>query len=80
MISGYFPAETRRRLKIVAARQDQTLQQVMADAFEAWLRHDDKEEWSRLQRSSSATLGRSQALDHQARQWYEIRYGEFVSY
>lgn len=35
MISGYFPAETRRRLKIVAARQDKTMQQVMADAFEA---------------------------------------------
>lgn len=43
MISGYFPAETRRRLKIVAARQDRTLQQVMADAFEAWLKRHDKE-------------------------------------
>ena len=43
MISGYFPVQTRRRLKIVAARQDRTLQQVMADAFEAWLRRHDKE-------------------------------------
>lgn len=43
MISGYFAAETRRRLKIVAARQDRTLQQVMADAFEAWLGRHDKE-------------------------------------
>ena len=43
MISGYFPVETRRRLKIVAARQDKTLQQVMAEAFEAWLRRHEKE-------------------------------------
>ena len=42
MISGYFSAETRRRLKILAARHDKTLQQVMADAFEAWLRRHDK--------------------------------------
>lgn len=42
MISGYFPTETRRRLKIIAARQDKTLQQVMAEAFEAWLkRHEN---------------------------------------
>lgn len=43
MISGYFPPKTRRRLKIVAARQDKTLQQVMADAFDAWLRHHDRD-------------------------------------
>lgn len=43
MISGYFPAETRRRLKIGAARQDRTLQQVTGDAFEAWLRRHDKD-------------------------------------
>ena len=43
MISGYFQAETRRRLKIIAARQDKTLQQVMAEAFEAWLRRQDKD-------------------------------------
>lgn len=43
MISGYFPAETRRRLKIIAARQDKTLQQVMAEAFEAWLRRHERD-------------------------------------
>ena len=43
MISGYVPAETRRRLKTVAARPDKSLQQVKADALEAWLRCHDKE-------------------------------------
>lgn len=43
IISGYFPAETRRRLKIIAARQDKTLQQVMAEAFETWLRRHEKD-------------------------------------
>ena len=38
LISGYFDAELRRRLKRAAVDDDKTLAQVMAEAFEMYLK------------------------------------------